>query len=158
MSTPGTLHQILYCSFVAPGAPTTALDDILAHARMRNASESVTGMLLTDGQLYVQWIEGPKESVMGLWSRIQGDLRHHLIVKLFSQDVTERSYENWPMAYSQASRAELVAIVEEARKSLVQSGYTPWQGAVDGLLRLLSSTGQDGSALSDRPDEMKGSA
>lgn len=73
-----SLLEIVYMSSTVTAAfPETALGDILASSRRRNAGLGVTGVLLYQAGTFVQLLEGPPEAVRHLYQdRIQADSRH----------------------------------------------------------------------------------
>ena len=89
------------------------LEDILSKARIFNSANGITGCLIFYNGTYVQILEGPKESLKDLYSRIEMD-RRHSDVRKFSEDKIEyRTFSGWGMAYypidkSTVSKSELV--------------------------------------------------
>ena len=78
------MYALLYRSRARPGLLASGLNDIIDTARERNRQLDVTGLLL-HGRMealpsvpgeFVQWIEGPEESVEPLFALIQEDPRH----------------------------------------------------------------------------------
>lgn len=78
------MYALLYRSRARPGLLASGLNDIIDTARTRNRQLDITGLLL-HGRMdalpsvpgeFVQWIEGPEESVVTLFDAIERDPRH----------------------------------------------------------------------------------
>lgn len=76
------LHEILYCSLLAPDQPTEIVGQIVSRARARNATEGITGLLVFDGMRFCQHFEGPRRQVLGLLNRLEADPRHTQMLSL----------------------------------------------------------------------------
>lgn len=77
-----------------------AVEDIVEKSIPRNASLSVTGALLFTGSRFVQFLEGPADSVVAIRQNILADRRHHDIVTFLSGGRAERVFSNWSLAYA----------------------------------------------------------
>jgi hypothetical protein len=76
------------------GAP---LDNMLHAARRRNRREGVTGLLVADGDHYLQWLEGPPSGVAALMRAISMDRRHDSIEILSEAPAATRCFAGWDM-------------------------------------------------------------
>jgi hypothetical protein len=72
---------------------------LLRDAQMRNINRNITGLLLHIDNKFVQYVEGPKESVLELVERILADPRHRQVEVLFEGPVKERLFHDWSMAF-----------------------------------------------------------
>jgi hypothetical protein len=92
------LYNLVYCSRAAEGIGDVAVDGIIAAARRNNAAHGITGLLFFGGGLFLQWLEGPRQSVLQLLRTLEADRRHHDIVILSrSEEVRERLFGDWDM-------------------------------------------------------------
>jgi hypothetical protein len=92
------LHNIVYCSRAAPGVTEADVQAIIATARRYNPAHGVTGLLVYGGDIFFQWLEGPKESIVGLMHKIRHDKRHNTLVELaVNEEVRERMFPTWDM-------------------------------------------------------------
>ena len=67
-------------------------------ARRNNAAHGITGLLFFGGGLFLQWLEGPRASVLQLLQNLEADRRHHDVVVLSrSEEVRERLFGDWDM-------------------------------------------------------------
>ena len=90
---------------------------MLAESRIRNQGQSITGVLIFVDGAFLQILEGEKKDVFDLMERIQRDPRHHDIKVFYEEEVDERAFASWSMAY-------LSPIAEEVAKWVELEGAT----------------------------------
>ncbi|MBA6293776.1 BLUF domain-containing protein [Colwellia sp. MB3u-70] len=83
---------------------------LLEKARNKNKSLDVTGMLVSDSGSFLQVLEGEEKTINQLFSTISGDGRHGNIVKIISEVIPERRFNDWTMGAASLSRQELAKI------------------------------------------------
>jgi Sensors of blue-light using FAD len=107
------MKQILYASVSAQsdGQPADVVA-ILEESRHNNALDGITGLLWTDGQRFLQVIEGGEEAVDACYARIRADTRHRAIVTILERTVDRREFGYWAMAHK---TAEALADVHDQR-------------------------------------------
>jgi Sensors of blue-light using FAD len=136
---PQALDQIAYCSIATRGLRAASMDDLITRSQHNNTRHGITGMIMRDGDLIIQWFEGSPDAVDRLWGMIQKDERHHCIVQLIHrQGVPQRLFANWSL--QTASRNEMVAIIRQARVQAIKdqgSEPSPWQHAISTLSILI---------------------
>lgn len=89
------LYRLIYVSI---SEPLTELRTILVSARANNFELNVTGGLaLLDG-VFLQYLEGPEQSVKAIFARISRDRRHRDIKVLEQRAVPGRMFEDWSLA------------------------------------------------------------
>ncbi|GAA4352005.1 hypothetical protein GCM10023165_40690 [Variovorax defluvii] len=103
------MHEILYCSTLAPGLPTDIVGHIVAQARARNAQEAITGLLVFDGQRFCQHVEGPRRNVLRLLNRLEADARHVDMKVLHEGSISLRRYRRFDMGLAHVEEREDVA-------------------------------------------------
>lgn len=90
------LVRLLYASrAVDPSA--AAIEDILAKARQYNPNSGITGILCYGAGIFLQAIEGGRNSVSDLYGHIQKDVRHKDVVLLHYEEISERRFGGWTM-------------------------------------------------------------
>ncbi len=99
--------RLIYSSEAAPGLAASELEEMLAESRIRNKAHGITGVLLLVEGAFLQILEGEKDDVEDLMERIQRDPRHHDIKVFYEEDVDDRAFESWSMAYLTPSAEEL---------------------------------------------------
>lgn len=93
------LHALVYCSQATPGLTLDRIDDLAKDAAAHNAIAGVTGVLLTDGRRFLQYLEGPEEGVALAYSRIINATSHLDIVELGRSEGGRRRFPFWPMRW-----------------------------------------------------------
>ncbi|KPQ21986.1 MAG: FAD-dependent blue-light sensor AppA [Porphyrobacter sp. HL-46] len=73
------------------------LEQLVAHARQRNRSLGVTGMLLYENGRFLQTLEGPPAALATVWSSISCDERHRDIEILTEHMVSSRLFSDWDL-------------------------------------------------------------
>ncbi len=91
--------QLTYKSEPFPWITIVDINEILQVAREFNAAESITGCLIYSKNLFVQILEGNQEIIEELYGRIQVDKRHYNVQLLLTEDVEQRIFSDWAMAY-----------------------------------------------------------
>jgi blue light- and temperature-responsive anti-repressor len=70
------LERLVYRSKATGELGSLGLFNLLAQARVRNATLGITGHLIYDGEFFTQWIEGLPASLDALWESLLRDPRH----------------------------------------------------------------------------------
>ncbi len=132
------LLRLMYSSVNTQAFDAQSLDDLLTTCVINNQLSQITGVLMIDGLLNVQYIEGPEPAIRALWARISNDPRHHCIVQLYEeQGDLPRLFGQWAMLKGRASRSEMLELI---RSAYVQSDMQPrpaWSLAIAPLVILL---------------------
>ncbi len=93
------LLSLVYTSTASQPFRATALDQLLAECRTRNARRNVTGMLLYRDQRFIQVLEGEAATVSDLADRIARDPRHRDMRVLMTERIAQRRFPEWTMGY-----------------------------------------------------------
>lgn len=93
------LNALVYCSQAAPGMTLYRIDELAQDAAAHNLIAGVTGVLLTDGRSFLQFIEGPEEGVALAYSRIINATSHSDIVELGRSVGGPRRFPYWSMRW-----------------------------------------------------------
>lgn len=110
------MYQLVYLSFAAKSFeadnPESGVDSILQVARTKNKEIGVTGMLLFNGFVFIQMLEGDKDEVENLYAKIEQDSRHSRAKVLIRQNskLGERYFEDWTMGYRKVEKEDLKLI------------------------------------------------
>ncbi|SDD73215.1 Sensors of blue-light using FAD [Paracoccus isoporae] len=86
---------------------------ILQTARRRNGSLGLTGFLHAEDGIFVQWLEGPEESVEEVSQSILADKRHRDIAVFSRGPIDARQFPDWTMGYSDGDQALLFDFLAE---------------------------------------------
>ncbi len=124
-----TLLQLTYASRPF-GFDEAMLGTILLDARRCNTRDGITGTLIARQDLFLQLLEGPRETVDAAYQRISRDDRHIDVQQLTRREVNTRMFADWAMrhdparswmwsmeavadgAVQQASEAEIMRVFE----------------------------------------------
>ena len=108
------LSTLIYRSRLSPGCCAEALSQIVAQAQARNAALQITGILLFDGDYFLQVLEGPDSAVNQVYASIRRDPRHYNLVELMRDYAPLRRFGNLGMelfdtrSYAQGSILDAV--------------------------------------------------
>ncbi|MES2243228.1 MAG: BLUF domain-containing protein [Pseudomonadota bacterium] len=100
MNKVSELHEVLYLSTLAPGAPLKVISDIASKARKANEAAGITGLLVFDGLQFCQHLEGPRKAVLALTERIRQDPRHVDVDILYHGPLAQRRFRHFGLAYT----------------------------------------------------------
>jgi Sensors of blue-light using FAD len=91
------LVRLLYVSRAVDTDSAKAIESILETSRAHNLSNGITGVLCYGGGVFLQAIEGGRESVNTLYNHIVADKRHTDVALLHYEEITERRFGGWTM-------------------------------------------------------------
>lgn len=104
------LLSIIYLSSATKPLDDDELDTLLADARAFNKAHSITGVLLYADGNFMQCLEGPVESVIQAYDRIQRSRRHNGLIELNRTKIKDRSFESWEMGLLRPTTSEFISI------------------------------------------------
>ena len=114
MKNVSELHEVLYVSTLAPGAPLQVVAQIAAKARLVNEAAGITGLLIFDGMRFCQQIEGSRKEVLALTQRILQDKRHTQVEILRHGPLDTRRFKRFALAYADMNDADVLARMEHS--------------------------------------------
>ncbi|MEN9482690.1 MAG: hypothetical protein RJB37_570 [Pseudomonadota bacterium] len=97
------LVRLLYASRTDAVTPEM-IDSILAQSRAHNPALGITGILCHGGNVFMQVLEGGRDTVNRLYNDIVRDARHHDVVVLHYEEITERRFSGWTMGQVNLAR------------------------------------------------------
>lgn len=138
---PTTLAAVVYRSRADGRLSPGRLGELLETARTRNARENLSGLLLYDGEHFLQWLEGPAQGVDRVWSSIQADDRHSNIELLGRPRLPVRLFRGWEMGLAGHTRSiaegvDDVVLVDQGYFDLLEEGSHSLGVLVDLLARV----------------------
>ncbi len=107
------MRQIVYFSTASGRQDGVVTAEILAVSRERNRHENVTGLLIADGNRYLQVVEGSAAVVEATIARIRRDQRHLGMAVLIDRTISERSFAGWSMAFREEPTFDHFATLEQ---------------------------------------------
>jgi FAD-dependent sensor of blue light len=93
------VHRLVYVSSAVELFSETQLENLLNKCRRNNESAGITGMLLYKDGNFMQCLEGPKEAVWALETRIRLDPRHRGMIVLLTEDGVQPEFREWAMGF-----------------------------------------------------------
>lgn len=93
------LRAIAYVSEASAGLSSSMLDTLVEDATRFNSLAGVTGVLLFDGQRFLQYFEGPEDGVAAVHERVRQARSHGEITELSRGWVPQRYFPYWGMRW-----------------------------------------------------------
>ena len=130
-----SLSRLIYASHIDPAHwSEDSFERIIRGARAFNQVNGVTGLLLFKRQRFLQLLEGSRECVADVMSRVHADPRHRELSIISVEDIDERLCATWSMA-----------IVPEGRitrpllgRFFATADFEPHSLSADGAVRFCS--------------------
>ncbi len=95
-----SLVCLVYVSLATHPMTHDELRSLLQEIRKKNQIKNITGMLLHRDSFFLQAIEGEDTEVEILFEKIKHDPRHHSILKVYKNPITERTFSDWSMGFN----------------------------------------------------------
>ena len=93
------MFHLTYVSSAAQEFSKADLNELLAQCRENNMRLGITGMLLYKDGNFMQILEGDKDTVRGLYTKISADPRHTGDLVLYQGTSEERQFPDWSMGF-----------------------------------------------------------
>ncbi|MGV6485760.1 BLUF domain-containing protein [Stenotrophomonas indicatrix] len=114
---------------------------IIDDAARFNRDAGVMGVLLFDGERFLQYLEGPEDGLSVAYSRVLGASSHTALVELQRGRVGNRRMPFWPMRWLPVQAHELAQMAKGDWTSFIQRGDPTASNApgMDLLVRAVQS-------------------
>ena len=90
------IYHLLYISEKTPlYNEETDLKKILEKSRINNLQKNITGLLIKNGDFFIQVLEGKREDVVATFNRISPDPRHMKVKTLLTYNDSARIFPEW---------------------------------------------------------------
>ena len=106
------MYEVTYYSLAKPTLGADDIAAILKTAREHNARNNITGCLLFHHNQFLQILEGEKQVVEKLLSKIKNDSRHSYLYILADGNKEKRTFSNWTMAFRDFTTEDMTAASE----------------------------------------------
>jgi len=93
------MFQIAYVSSAVAKFTRPQLCELLERSRAKNDRLEITGLLLYQDGNFMQVVEGPEAKVRELYHTVSQDPRHRDVFTLLEENLPERGFPNWAMAF-----------------------------------------------------------
>ena len=133
------LVRTLYVSRAVGPQTTTVTGTILSAAQAYNQLHGIGGVLCQGQGLYLQVLEGERSAINRLYSRIIRDPRHKDVELLQLEEISERRFAKWSMAFVNLSDCDPMIMLGHSELD----PYTASGAMVMTLVGKLVSAGHD---------------
>lgn len=123
------IRAVVYASEAGPaiagdklGLGGGKLDAVVDDACRFNRGAGVTGVLLFDGERFLQYLEGPEDGLLVAYSRVLGASSHSALVELQRGRAGQRRLPFWPMRWLPVEPDQLRALAHADWTGLKQRG------------------------------------
>src|SRR3990167_5142115 len=113
------LVRLLYASRSSTALSQEVIDGLLTSSRRNNPALGVTGLLCHSGDIFMQVLEGGRDVVNGLYTRISADPRHHDITLLHYEEITERRFAGWTMGQVNLARVNPSTLLKYSERPVL---------------------------------------
>jgi hypothetical protein len=93
------LVRLIYTSRISASFEQADMAQILDSARKFNRTNHITGLLYFNRKMFLQCLEGPRETVNLAYAKIMNDTRHEELNLLAFSEISERLFADWSMGY-----------------------------------------------------------
>ena len=131
MSEASALFDLLYVSEMR--APDAAeVGRICIQSRANNLRDSISGLLVFDGQAFCQYVEGPRPQIADLRDRLERDPRHRAMRVLKFAAAKKRRFASWRLGYAfSADPAAIARLRSDADAVAAFDRWAPGLSATD---------------------------
>ncbi len=91
-------HSICYLSKANP-LSESELESLFKYIKHINPILDITGVLLYNNNFFLQVLEGDKETITQLFSKIRKDKRHKQILMIFDQKIEIRIFQKYDVKF-----------------------------------------------------------
>jgi len=113
------LVRLLYASRAHQTLSPEVIDSVLAISRRNNTGLGVTGLLCHSGDIFMQVLEGGRDAVNQLYSRICADPRHTDVILLHYEEISERRFAGWTMGQVNLARVNPSTLLKYSERPVL---------------------------------------
>lgn len=125
------LVRLIYASRSTTPITDQVVEDVLATSRESNPNAGITGVLcVCDGNVFMQLLEGGRDEVNRLYSRVIHDTRHTDVTLLEYSEITERRFTNWRMGRVDLDRINAGMVLKYSEKPRLDPFQVPGRVAI----------------------------
>ena len=135
------LVRLLYASRAAAPVTQQVIESILQQSRTHNPGLGITGVLCHGGEVYMQALEGGRDAVNALYTKIVRDTRHREVMLLHYAEVPERHFAGWTMGQVNLTKVNPSLLLKYSDKPVLDP-FTVSGRASMALLEELIATAQ----------------
>jgi hypothetical protein len=99
--------QLTYTSLASANFGMSNIQEIMRKAEKFNGENEITGCLLLYNRRFIQILEGEKEIIENLYSKIKQDKKHSNVNLLGTNETSTRIFPKWVMAFKEINDSHL---------------------------------------------------
>lgn len=134
-----TMIRVVYCSKASSDLGPADIEQILNSARRNNKKNHITGLLVFDNQYFLQVLEGERQQVSELVTKISTDQRHQKFCFISVSTICLREFSHWSMAYVSKNKLKRDLLI----KYSVTDEFAPYNLTADSALMLLKELAKE---------------
>lgn len=136
------LVRLLYASRSVVPITQEFSDSLLLAAQQRNAQYGITGILCvcTEGNVFLQALEGGRTEVNRLYQNLMADQRHNDVTLLSYADVEQRAFSSWRMGRIDLNRVNTGTILRYSPRATLDPFELSGTAAMAMLMELATTT------------------
>jgi len=113
------LVRLLYASRAAEAVHESLIEAILQQSRRNNPELGITGVLCHGGDVFLQALEGGRDSVNTLYNRIVCDRRHKRVTLLAYEEIAERRFGGWTMGLVNLAKINSSTLLKYSERATI---------------------------------------
>jgi len=133
------LIRLVYASTAQSAVDLNEFKRILLQAQANNHRRDLTGMLAFNSKIFLQALEGSREQINDLYSKLMRDPRHKAVTLLSYKEIEERHWANWSMGFAAPNSDNRALFLKYSQQS-VFNPYIMKADAVEKMLMELART------------------
>lgn len=111
------LVRLLYASRASKAHGPKTIAAILAQCQTNNPARGITGVLCYSGEIFLQVLEGGRDSVCETFNSIVRDPRHEQVRLLHFEEISERRFGGWTMGQVNIAKVNSSLLLKYAEKA-----------------------------------------
>ena len=131
------LVRLIYASTATEGVGMTEFKGILQQSQANNTRRDLTGVLAFNSKIFLQGLEGSREQINDLYSRLMRDTRHHTVAILEYAEIEERDWAQWSMGFAAQSADNRALFLKYSGQSV----FNPYAMSGSAVKKLLGELG-----------------
>lgn len=137
------LVRLIYASTATEGVGMNEFKAILKQSQINNTTRDLTGVLAFNSKVFLQGLEGSREQVNELYSRLLRDTRHHTVAVLEFAEIEEREWAQWSMGFAAQSADNRALFLKYSGQSV----FNPYAMPGSAVKKLLGELGGKSIAM-----------
>jgi Sensors of blue-light using FAD len=111
------LVRLLYASRAAKALNAKTVASILVECQRNNPRRGITGVLCYSDEVFLQVLEGSRDSVCDTFNSIVRDARHETVRLLSFEEISERRFGGWSMGQVNIEKINPSLLLKYAEKA-----------------------------------------